>query len=99
MLVVGTIGLVARDLDRLQVRTLDSFFAGVVRTCALELELRFDLDDRSRIQIRPSGTEPKLKIYGEVVVTVGDDEPVSAGRARGRAHCSMLLEAAAAALG
>ena len=45
--------------------------------------LRYYLDDASRIIIRPSGTEPKLKIYLEVIEPVAD--AVDLGPARRRA--------------
>ncbi len=44
--------------------------------------LRLVTDDRTRVIARPSGTEPKLKIYLEVVVDVVDDD-VDAARAEG----------------
>ena len=47
--------------------------------------LRYDLADGSRVVVRPSGTEPKLKAYLEVVVpVVGDDLTGARGLARSR---------------
>jgi phosphomannomutase len=43
--------------------------------------LRFLMADRSRVVVRPSGTEPKLKCYLEVIVPVGP-EPDGPARAR-----------------
>ena len=47
--------------------------------------LRFFLADDSRIIVRPSGTEPKLKVYLEVIEPVTDGD-VAAARARAAAR-------------
>jgi phosphomannomutase len=44
--------------------------------------LRFRLAHGARVVARPSGTEPKLKCYLEVVVPVADDEEEGVGAAR-----------------
>ena len=44
--------------------------------------LRYYLADDSRIIVRPSGTEPKLKVYLEVVEPVGAGEEVKVARGR-----------------
>ena len=47
--------------------------------------LRLWLADDTRVVVRPSGTEPKLKYYCEAVEAVGDDGVAAArDRARGR---------------
>jgi phosphomannomutase len=51
--------------------------------------LRFVLDGGHRVTIRPSGTEPKVKAYLEVVLPVTDDDPVACRR-RAADHLSEL---------
>ena len=52
----------------------------------------------ARVVVRPSGTEPKLKAYLEVVERVGDGD-VAAARARADAGLATLRSLVAAALG
>ncbi|MFE9246475.1 phospho-sugar mutase [Nocardiopsis sp. NPDC006938] len=61
--------------------------------------VRFELGGgtRGRVTLRPSGTEPKLKAYAEVVSEVGGD--VAASRARGLELLSELMAAVAGVVG
>jgi phosphomannomutase len=52
----------------------------------------------ARAMIRPSGTEPELKIYAEVVRPVGSRGELAAGRASAVSHAERTLAAVAAAL-
>ncbi|GAA1810376.1 phospho-sugar mutase [Actinomadura chokoriensis] len=59
--------------------------------------LRFRLAGGSRVVIRPSGTEPKLKCYLEVVLPVGDDD-ITDVRAQAATELNALRQALATVL-
>jgi phosphomannomutase len=61
--------------------------------------LRYRLGDDARVVVRPSGTEPKLKCYLEVVVPVGGGGDVAAARARAAVELARLRADVAAAAG
>jgi phosphomannomutase len=52
--------------------------------------LVFELDGGHRVIARPSGTEPKMKIYFDVREPMAADEPLEAVRKRALAHCADL---------
>ncbi len=63
---------------------------------ALLLEL--ELEDSSRLFVRPSGTEPKLKLYAHVKRTVTHKRELARELAAARAFAATLLEELALAL-
>ena len=52
--------------------------------------LIFELEDQSRIMLRPSGTEPKLKIYFDLVELLVQNEPLHEGKKRAHARMAQL---------
>ncbi len=46
--------------------------------------LAFELLGGHRVMLRPSGTEPKIKYYFDLRVSIGEGEPVADARARGK---------------
>ena len=60
--------------------------------------LRYRLADGARVVVRPSGTEPKLKAYLEVVVPVGDED-VDAARISAAGRLDALRDDIRAAAG
>lgn len=57
-------------IGRVPVRQVDDFADGFAGLPASDI-LRFWLDDGSRVIIRPSGTEPKIKVYLDTSSTAG----------------------------
>jgi phosphomannomutase len=60
--------------------------------------LIYRLDNGARIIVRPSGTEPKLKCYYEVLETVAEDENFADARERAGSALQFLVEAHQASL-
>ncbi|MFJ4780290.1 phospho-sugar mutase [Streptomyces sp. NPDC088762] len=63
------------------------------------LRYYLDGDYKARVIVRPSGTEPKLKCYLEVVVPVGGASDLGPARARGRELLDAIKKDLAAAAG
>ncbi|MFO0684620.1 MAG: phospho-sugar mutase [Sandaracinus sp.] len=61
--------------------------------------LALELEGGHRVMLRPSGTEPKIKYYFDVVERVKEGESVEAARARGEKELSALVEAFVAMVG
>jgi phosphomannomutase len=68
------------DLGGVPVTRVDDLAKGSERLPPTE-GLRYLLEDNSRVIVRPSGTEPKLKVYLEAVVAAGAATDLGASRA------------------
>jgi phosphomannomutase len=88
------------SLGGLVVEGVDDLAAGSAALPPTE-GLRYRLADGARVVVRPSGTEPKLKAYLEVVVPVeaGDDDGVDAARIAAAGRLDALRDDIKAAAG
>jgi phosphomannomutase len=77
-----------RILGGLTVSAVDDLLAGAAGLPPTD-GLRYRLEGDARVVVRPSGTEPKLKCYLEVVVPVHEDD-VSAARIRAQERLDAL---------
>ncbi|TDW15280.1 phosphomannomutase [Kribbella kalugense] len=104
---VDDLALIAQAMDRLRATppsTLGSYTVARIDDLSDGSEtlpptdgLRYTLSDGARVVVRPSGTEPKLKCYLEVVVPVSTD--VASARRRAGENLSGIKQALSAALG
>jgi phosphomannomutase len=90
-------------LGGLAVEQVDDLAAGTADLPPTE-GLRFHLADGARVVVRPSGTEPKIKCYLEVVVPVagdpdGDDGGVAAARISAAGRLDAIRDDLSRALG
>lgn len=84
-------------LDVVSAEDLQQGAGGLPPTDGLRYRLAGDAVTSARVVVRPSGTEPKIKCYLEVVVPVGTDVP--AARARAASLLAALKPDLAAAAG
>jgi phosphomannomutase len=64
-----------------------------------EAVVEWALEGGARLLVRPSGTEPKLKLYADVPEELTPGERVGAAEGRAKARAGELLDAAVARLG
>ena len=106
---VADLGLLDAMMNRLRVSPPESFGGSAVETVtdlAAGSEklpptegLLYVAKDLSRVIIRPSGTEPKLKCYLEVIRSVGSAAELPAARTEARAALDSVLADVREALG
>ena len=106
---VADLGLLDAMMNRLRVSPPESFGGSAVETVSDLAEgsaqlpptdgLLYLTKDLSRIIIRPSGTEPKLKCYLEVIRNVGSAAELPAARHEARAALDGVLADVREALG
>ena len=109
---VDDISLIAQAMARLRSETptalggfavegVDDLAEGSLETTGLPPTegLRFRLAEGSRVVVRPSGTEPKLKCYLEVVVPVDASAGVDAARISAAARLDAVKHDIGVALG
>ncbi|MET3811739.1 phospho-sugar mutase [Arthrobacter sp. UYEF3] len=102
-------GLLDAMMNRLRVSPPDSFGGSAVETAADLAEgsehlpptdgMLYLTRDHTRVIIRPSGTEPKLKCYLEVIRSVGSAAELPAARLEARAALDGVLADVREALG
>ena len=106
---VGDLGLLGAMMNRLRVNPPESFGGSAVESFVDLAEgseqlpptdgLLYVTRDLSRVIIRPSGTEPKLKCYLEVIRNVGSAAELPEARLAARAALDQVLTDVREALG
>ncbi|MDQ1057618.1 phosphomannomutase [Arthrobacter globiformis] len=106
---VGDLGLLDAMMNRLRVNQPESFGGSAVESFVDLAEgseqlpptdgLLYVTRDLSRVIIRPSGTEPKLKCYLEVIKSVGSAAELPEARLAARAALDQVLTDVREALG
>jgi phosphomannomutase len=106
---VSDLGLIAGAMERLRetpptvLGGLEVLQAEDLTTGSADLPptdgLRYRLADGARVIVRPSGTEPKIKAYLEVVVAVDPEDGVEAARIAAAGRLDALRNDVKAAMG
>jgi phosphomannomutase len=90
-----------RVLDAVVTRSIDYRTGGEQRPRWLENTslMQLDLGERGRVLVRPSGTEPKLKVYVDLRRALAPNEDVWKAEDQARAEARGLAEAVVKELG
>ena len=86
------------ELGGLAVQQVEDLTAGTADLPPTD-GLRYRLADGARVIVRPSGTEPKIKAYLEVVLTVDPEDGVEAARIAAAGRLDALRNDVKAAMG
>ncbi|QDF68484.1 phospho-sugar mutase [Shewanella sp. SNU WT4] len=94
---IGDASVISIDDIKVGIRTLADGSQQTIDLPSSDV-LIYRLDNASRVIVRPSGTEPKIKCYYEVITAMGSDESLEKANIRAKAQMDSFIQAHQASL-